>query len=133
MNAGTDSLFYPKSLDEISVGDTMNFHIVDGSFSLYTTSLESPCSVVNNVGNHNERSHLYSVTGIEPVWFIACPMSSSCYCDQQIHFALNPREQKATSMSNIASTTVVIKSTTFPTSRLPMPTVISVVWSLTHW
>lgn len=128
VNASTESLFYPKSLDGIPVGDFVDFDIVDGLYSLHTTSLGSPCDIINNVGNPNSRNHLYLVTGTEPVWFIACPVLRSCYCDQQIHFALNPGEQKATFMSNIASTTVVMMTTTLPVSPTPRSTVTSVVW-----
>ncbi|OJJ78477.1 uncharacterized protein ASPGLDRAFT_138858, partial [Aspergillus glaucus CBS 516.65] len=116
--------FHPLSF----VGDFVEFDIVDGFFSLHTTSLGSPCDIINNVGNPNNRSHLYSVTGTEPVCSIACPVLRSCYCDQQIHFALNPGEQKVTFMSNIASTTVVMMSTTLPISHTPRSTVTSVVW-----
>lgn len=128
VNASTDSLFYPKSLDSIPVGDFMDFDIVNGLFSLHTTSLGNPCDIINHVGNPDNGSHLCSVTGPEPVWFIACPVLRSCYCDQQIHFALNPGEQKATFMSNIASTTVVMMTTTVLTSHTPKSTVTSVVW-----
>lgn len=72
VNASTDSLFYPKSLKDISVGDTVNFHTDDGLFSLFTTSLESPRNVVNRAafgsGRVGNFPHFPNIDSANRLW-----------------------------------------------------------------
>ena len=114
------TMFCPPFLNNIAVGDRIMFTFEGGLFNLFTVSLEAPCGIISHIPKTSDYVQLYNVTSNDSVYFIACPASTSCWCDN-IRFPLNAGELSSEfltefpSMKHVLGTVTDTVTTTFIT------------------
>jgi hypothetical protein len=116
-----DSLkFSPQTLD-VSVGDTVWFYSLNGSFLLYNTTLEAPCTRQVRFGNDSYKHVIFQVNSTEPLWLFGSLNHDIYTCCRSAHFALNPGTQKDQFFRSIRSMKddCYIVSVTVSTFQLP--------------
>jgi hypothetical protein len=85
--------FTPQTLD-VAVGDTVWFYSLNGSFLLYNTTLEAPCTRLVRYGDDAYKHVIFQVNSTEPLWLIGSQNQDIYGCCPSFHFALNPGDQK---------------------------------------
>ncbi|KAF7589628.1 hypothetical protein BBP40_004001 [Aspergillus hancockii] len=86
---GVNTEFQPQSLDA-SVGETIWFYSLNGSFLLHNTTLDSPCTPVARYGDDAHLHVLFRVNNTEPLWLLGQQHPEWYNCSPPSHFSLNP-------------------------------------------
>jgi hypothetical protein len=89
LNSGLSTGFWPQTFTA-SVGDRIVFSTCTRPFLLYTTTLEDPCVIIDEITDMPATWHSVDVESGEPVWLLACQAAGPCVCTPESHFALNP-------------------------------------------
>lgn len=89
---GNPTKFVPQTLD-VSIGDTVWFYSLNGSFLLYNTSLEWPCNRLERYGDDAYKHVIFQVNTTDPLWLIGLQNRDEYPCCPSTHFALNPGTQ----------------------------------------
>jgi hypothetical protein len=89
---GNPTRFVPQTLD-VSIGDTVWFYPLNGSFLLYNTTLELPCDRLERYGDDAYKHVIFQVNTTEPLWLISLQNQDVYTCCTSTHFVLNPGTQ----------------------------------------
>lgn len=89
---GNPTRFVPQILD-VSIGDTIWFYSLNGSFLLYNTTLELPCERLERYGDDTYKRAIFQVDTTETLWLIGLQNQDAYPCCTSTHFALNPGTQ----------------------------------------
>lgn len=119
---GNPTKFVPQTLD-VSIGDTVWFYSLNGSFLLYNTSLEWPCNRLERYGDDAYKHVIFQVNTTEPLWLIGLQNRDGYPCCPSNHFALNPGTQTNKFFDSINHSCINI---TYPVAT-PQPTITATV------
>lgn len=112
--------FSPRTLD-VSVGDTVWFYSLNGSFILYNTTLEAPCTRLVRYGDDAYKRVIFQVNSTEPLFLIGSQDHDIYSCCPSNYFALNPGAQKDQFFHSIGRICQVV-SVTHPSNVYPTMT-----------
>lgn len=124
MSIGEVIEFSPQSLDA-SAGDTIWFYTVNatfGSFAIYNTTLNDPCTPLTRFGDDGHLYVLIQVNNTEPMWFLGIRNQELPRCYPPAHFALNPGSQWSEYHERIQQSFVLTTTTSTTTVEYPQPT-----------
>lgn len=112
--------FVPRTLD-VSVGNTVWFYSLNGSFLLYNTTLEKPCGRLVRYGDDAYKHVIFQVNSTEPLWLIGSQEQDVYSCCPSSYFALNPGAQKDQFFHSIEEycSIVVVSTSTLPDMHTP--------------
>lgn len=119
---GNPTKFVPQTLD-VSIGDTVWFYSLNGSFLLYNSSLELPCNRLERYGDDVYKHVIFQVNTTDPLWLIGLQNRDEYPCCPSTHFALNPGTQRNKFFDSIKHSCTNI---TYPTTT-PRPTITATV------